>query len=143
MPLDPPATSFELTSLLGRGTTFEGKLHFEGRVRIDGVFRGEIRSDDILVIGENAEVEAEIDVATVIVRGGTVKGNIRARASIELHVPAKVVGNLHAPEVMLEKGVQFEGSCRMAAMDDPSRGGLTPMGPPKASSGGATDTPRV
>jgi len=30
-----PAT--EITALLGRGTRFEGKLFFEGRVRIDGV----------------------------------------------------------------------------------------------------------
>jgi cytoskeletal protein CcmA (bactofilin family) len=124
LPLDPPLAPFELTALLGRGTRFEGKLHFEGRVRIDGAFKGEIRSDDVLVIGEGAEIEAEIDVATVIVRGGTVKGNIRARSSIELHVPARVVGDLHAPEIMLEKGVQFEGSCRMAAIDDPTLGGL-------------------
>ena len=54
-----PAT--EITALLGRGTQFEGKLHFEGRVRIDGVFKGEIQSDDTLVIGEGAEVHAEID----------------------------------------------------------------------------------
>ena len=127
MALDPPATPFELTALLGRGTRFEGKLHFEGRVRIDGAFRGQIRSDDVLVIGDGAEIEGEIDVATVIVRGGTVRGTIHARHSIELHVPARVFGNLHAPQIMLEKGVQFEGSCRMAAMDDPSRGGLTPL----------------
>jgi cytoskeletal protein CcmA (bactofilin family) len=60
-----PAT--EITALLGRGTRFEGKLHFEGRVRIDGVFRGEIQSDDVLIIGEGAEVDAEIDVASVII----------------------------------------------------------------------------
>ena len=60
----------EITALLGRGTKFEGKLHFEGRVRVDGFFKGEIRSDDTLVIGDGAEVHAEIDCATVIVRGG-------------------------------------------------------------------------
>ena len=79
-----PAT--EITALLGRGTQFEGKLHFEGRVRIDGVFKGEIQSDDTLVIGEGAEVHAEIDVATVIVRGGVVHGNIRASNAIEVHI---------------------------------------------------------
>ena len=51
-----PAT--ELTALLGEGTEFEGKLHFEGRVRIDGAFRGEIRSDDVLVIGLDYDREA-------------------------------------------------------------------------------------
>ena len=74
-----PAT--EITALLGRGTRFEGKLYFEGRVRVDGVFKGEIKSDDTLIIGDGAEVHAEIDVATVIIRGGIVHGNVRASQS--------------------------------------------------------------
>lgn len=137
MPLDPPLLPNELTALLGRGTRFEGKLHFEGAVRIDGSFTGEIRSDDVLVIGEGAEVDGQIDVATVIVRGGTVRADIRARKSIELFVPARVRGSLHAPSVMLEKGVQFEGSCRMAPLEDPAQGGLADLAlalpPPRAA----------
>jgi cytoskeletal protein CcmA (bactofilin family) len=110
-----PAT--EITALLGRGTEFEGKLQFEGRVRIDGVFKGEIRSEDTLVIGEGAEVHAEIDVAIVIVRGGVVHGNIRARSAIEIHAPGKMVGNLHSPSLFIDRGVEFQGSCRMDPID--------------------------
>ncbi len=110
-----PAT--EITALLGRGTQFEGKLHFEGRVRIDGMFKGEIRSDDTLVIGDGADVHAEIDVAIVIVRGGVVHGNIRATTAIELHAPARMVGNLHAPSLFIDRGVEFQGSCRMDPFD--------------------------
>ncbi len=109
-----PAT--EITALLGRGTHFEGKLHFEGRVRIDGSFRGEIRSSDVLIIGEGAEVDAEIEVGIVIIKGGTVTGNVRAAQSIELYVPAHVTGNLHSPEIFMDKGVQFSGSCTMAPL---------------------------
>jgi cytoskeletal protein CcmA (bactofilin family) len=112
-----PAT--EITALLGRGTHFEGKLHFSGRVRIDGGFRGNIQSDDILIIGEGAEIEAEIDVATVIIKGGQVNANIRAKHSIELYVPARVSGTLHSPEVFMDKGVQFSGTCTMAPLDAP------------------------
>jgi len=107
----------EITALLGRGTHFEGKLHFEGRVRIDGVFRGEIRSDDTLIVGEGADVQAEIDVATVIVRGGVVHGNIRAKSAIEIHAPAHMVGTLHSPSLFIDRGVEFEGSCRMDPLD--------------------------
>jgi cytoskeletal protein CcmA (bactofilin family) len=110
-----PAT--EITALLGRGTQFEGKLHFEGRVRIDGVFKGEIQSDDTLVIGEGAEVHAEIDVATVIVRGGIVHGNIRARTAIELYAPGRMLGNLQSPSLFIDRGVEFQGSCRMDPID--------------------------
>jgi cytoskeletal protein CcmA (bactofilin family) len=114
--MDAALPASEITALLGRGTHFEGKLYFEGRLRIDGSFKGEIRSPDILVIGEGAEVEAEIDVATVIIKGGTVQANVRAVQSIELYVPAKVSGSLHAPEVFMDKGVQFSGTCTMAPL---------------------------
>jgi cytoskeletal protein CcmA (bactofilin family) len=108
----------EITALLGRGTRFEGKLYFEGRVRIDGQFKGEIKSDDTLVIGDGAEVNAEIDCATVIVRGGVVHGNIRAKSSLELHAPGKLVGNIHSPSIFIDRGVEFQGSCRMDAVTE-------------------------
>ncbi len=114
--MDPVLPSTEITALLGRGTHFEGKLYFEGRVRIDGGFRGEIRSQDILIIGEGAEVEADIEVGTAIIKGGSVTGDVRAIHSIELYVPARVSGNLHAPEIFMDKGVQFSGTCTMAPL---------------------------
>lgn len=118
-PMDAlPAT--EITALLGRGTRFEGKLFFEGRVRVDGVFKGEIKSDDTLIIGDGAEVHAEIDVATVIIRGGVVHGNVRASTSIEIHAPGKLVGNISSPSLFIERGVEFQGSCRMDAGDGTS-----------------------
>jgi cytoskeletal protein CcmA (bactofilin family) len=112
-----PAT--EITALLGRGTHFEGKLHFEGRVRIDGSFKGEIHGDDALVIGDGAEVVANIEAGMVIVKGGSIEGNVRAAHSIELYVPARATGTLHAPEVHIEKGVQFSGTCTIGPLDAP------------------------
>src|SRR3954462_4257203 len=86
----------EITTLLGRGAAFEGKLTFEGTVRIDGRFKGEVFSDDTLVIGEGALVEAEIDIGEVIIQG-TVVGNIKAKRSSELHAPGPVKGGLPTP----------------------------------------------
>ena len=117
---DANARPTEITALLGRGTHFEGKLHFDGRVRVDGSFRGEIWGEDVLVIGEGALVIGEIQVATCIVTGGEVQANIRARDAIELYAPAKVVGALHAPAIFIDRGVQFEGSCKMAPLDEPA-----------------------
>lgn len=98
----------EITTLLGRGTSFEGKLTFEGTVRVDGKLKGEVFSDDVLIIGEGATVEAEIDIGEVIIQG-TVIGNIRARRSIEVLAPGRVKGDLHTPTLQIEKGVIFEG----------------------------------
>jgi cytoskeletal protein CcmA (bactofilin family) len=115
----------EITALLGRGTAFEGKLHFVGRVRIDGRFVGDIRGEDVLVIGEGAEIEGSIEVATCIVTAGDVRADIRARDAIELYPPARVTGSLHAPAIFIDRGVQFEGSCTMAPLP-PSPATRTP-----------------
>jgi len=124
--MDAPLSATEITALLGRGTRFEGKLHFEGRVRIDGYFKGEIRSDDTLIIGDGAEVHAEIDVATVIIRGGAVHGNIRAKTALELHAPGKLVGNIQSPSLFIDRGVEFQGSCRMDAVESKPAGKTAP-----------------
>ncbi len=121
----------EITTLLGRGASFEGKLTFEGTVRIDGRFKGEVFSDDTLVIGEGAIVEAEIDIGEVIIQG-TVVGNIKAKRSIEIHAPGRVKGDLHTPTLQIDKGVVFEGRSFMeSATKQPSSG--PPSAPPKAS----------
>jgi cytoskeletal protein CcmA (bactofilin family) len=104
----------EITTLLGRGASFEGKLTFEGTVRIDGRFKGEVFSDDTLVIGEGAHVEAEIDIGEVIIQG-TVVGNVKAKRSIEIHAPGRVKGDLHTPVLQVDKGVVFEGRSFMEA----------------------------
>lgn len=102
------AAQSEITTLLGRGAAFEGKLTFDGTVRIDGRFKGEVFSDDVLVIGEGAHVEAEIDIGEVIIQG-TVVGNVKAKRSIEIHAPGRVKGDLHSPSLQIDKGVIFEG----------------------------------
>lgn len=109
-----PTPVGEINTLLGRGSTFEGKLTFEGTVRIDGNFKGEVFTDGILVIGEGAEVEAEIEVATVIIEG-QVRGNVRAKQLVEIHAPGRVFGNLVTPSLFIDRGVLFEGNCHMDA----------------------------
>jgi cytoskeletal protein CcmA (bactofilin family) len=117
----------EITTLLGRGAVFEGKLTFEGTVRIDGRFKGEVFSDDVLVIGDGALVEAQIEVGEVIIQG-TVVGNIVAKRSIEIHAPGRVKGDLHTPSLQIDKGVIFEGRSFMEAATQQPR----PATPPPA-----------
>jgi cytoskeletal protein CcmA (bactofilin family) len=119
----------EITTLLGRGATFEGKLTFEGTVRIDGRFRGEVFSDDVLVIGEGAIVEAEVDIGEVIIQG-TVVGNIKAKRSIEIHAPGRVKGDIHTPSLQIDKGVIFEGRSFMEGATKPQPAPAPPA-PPK------------
>ncbi len=119
--------------MLGRGAAFEGKLTFDGTVRIDGRFKGEVFSDDVLVIGEGAHVEAEIDIGEVIIQG-TVVGNVKAKRSIEIHAPGRVKGDLHTPSLQVDKGVVFEGRSFMEASlgNQPRAGTGSPAPAPAA-----------
>ncbi len=110
------STVSEISTLLGEGCEFEGKLTFEGNLRIDGVVKGQIFSKDILIIGEGARVEAEIEVGEIIIQGHVI-GNIRAKQSIELFAPGHVQGDLSTPTLLIEKGAVFEGRSFMGELD--------------------------
>lgn len=103
----------EIRALLAEGARFEGKLTFEGRARIDGRFEGQIFSDGVLVLGSSASIEGEIDVGTLIVRAGEVRGTVRAKRLVEVHAQGRVFGDVHAPQLYVEKGSVFEGSVAM------------------------------
>jgi len=121
----------EITALLGHGTDFTGKLTFEGTVRIDGRFQGEIFTAHTLIIGEGAEVRAEIEAGTLIIKGGTVMGNVRARELVEIHAPGRLFGDIESPSLFIGRGVQFDGRCQMRAADGAEEGACGPAdGPP-------------
>lgn len=103
----------EIHALLGRGTAYSGKLTFEGRVRIDGTFEGEIFSAGTLIIGDSADVKGSIDVGTLIVLGGHLQGEVHARDLVELHAPGRVTGDIVTPQLFIDRGVVFEGQCTM------------------------------
>ncbi|HEY2743860.1 MAG TPA: polymer-forming cytoskeletal protein [Polyangia bacterium] len=132
----------EITTLLGRGSEFEGKLTFEGTVRIDGKLSGEIFSEDVLVVGEGAMVNAEIDVGVIIVEGN-VTGNIHAKRAVELHAPARVKGNIETPSLYIDKGVIFEGFSKMENIHPQSTTNVpkTLQGLAEAAAKGAANPP--
>ena len=108
------ADSAELHAIVGPGTSFHGTLSFSGRVRIDGEFAGQIRGGRLLVIGDGARVQGEIRAQRVIILGGNVKADIFALEGIELYVPAQVAGDLQAPEIHMDRGVKFQGTCDLS-----------------------------
>lgn len=99
-----PIEKSEIKAFLGPGSQFEGKLLFNEIVRLDGTFRGEINSRDTLIIGETADVQAEVTVGTLVM-SGRFKGNIKATQRVELRAPAQVEGNIETPVLVVEEGV--------------------------------------
>lgn len=110
--VSPKMGGAEVDTLLGKGSEFEGKLVFKGQVRIDGKYSGQIQTDEILIIGASARVNAEISAGTVVI-SGQVEGLIRATSVVELHKGAKVKGTIESPNVTMEREVSFDGTMKM------------------------------
>jgi len=119
--------SEEINALLGGGTAFEGKLSFEGAVRIDGVFTGEISGEGMIIVGERGRVQAEIAAGVVMIQG-EVQGTIRARDRIEAYAPAKIYGDIFSPVLVFGEGVVFTGTSHMTEISEERRN-LQPQAP--------------
>ena len=94
-------------------------LSFAGAVRVDGQLEGEIVGDEVLIIGEPGQVNAEIEVGTVVV-SGRVQGTITAKQRVELLRPSRVTGTIRTPCLVVAEGAVFNGNCEMASPDDES-----------------------
>ena len=110
--LTVPATHYAVTGVIDQGCEFEGKLCFQGTVRINGAFRGQIFTPDTLVVGEDARVNGEIEAGIVII-SGEVNGNIRAKKRVEIHKPGVFRGDIFTPSLKVDEGVIFEGRSKM------------------------------
>lgn len=112
--------SEEIHAFLGPQTAVEGNLKVDGTVRIDGHLKGSIASEGCtMIVGEKAVIEADISVHTVTV-SGEVKGNVNASHRIQLCPTARVSGDLHAPEVLVDAGAVLDGHCTIKRNDPAS-----------------------
>lgn len=101
-----------LNGFLDKGSHLRGELTFEETFRIDGRFEGKIPSGSELILGDSAEVDAEIRVERLSINGA-LKGSVYASERIEIHPRARVTAQLHTPVLCIEEGAFFQGSCSM------------------------------
>jgi cytoskeletal protein CcmA (bactofilin family) len=111
----------EVRAFLGKGAEFNGKLMFNGSVRIDGDFKGQIYGNGTLVIGEGAELEADIRVDSVMI-SGEIRGQIDVKKQVRIYSTGKLLGDLNTPVFSVEEGAFFEGNCRMTRNEAEKQG---------------------
>jgi cytoskeletal protein CcmA (bactofilin family) len=102
----------EINAFLGSGTVYHGQLSFQGAVRIDGSFVGEIRSEGTLIIGKDAVVEGTVQVGQVVL-SGRFTGEVTAGQRAILHRSAVLTGNLASPALVMEEGALLDGQVYM------------------------------
>jgi len=129
-----------LVAYLYKGSRVSGQLTFQGPVKIDGSVDGEIQCHGILTIGDGAEVRARISGQVVVVRG-RVEGNVVAKERVELIAPARLIGNIKTPRLVITEGVVFDGDCSMGVARE--KGGAASAQSVNAEKASAAPKPKL
>ena len=109
----------DFDTVLSPDIEFSGALSFDKPFLIQGKVSGEINATSLLMVAEEAVVEANIRASKVIILG-TVKGNVNADTKVEVAVTGKLTGNVTAPEIAMETGCYFSGRCIMTEKNIPN-----------------------
>ncbi len=105
-----------MNTIIGKGAKVEGSLEVNGALRIDGYVKGKLYSTEVLTVGKDGIVEADMECKVAII-GGSVKGNVVASEKIELQTKSSVQGDLTTKSIMVEQGAVFQGKCTMPQME--------------------------
>lgn len=102
----------EINAFLGAGTVYEGKLTFQGAVRIDGIFSGEITSDGTLIVGKDAQISGTFQVGELML-SGNLRGDVTTKRRAVVHGSGVLDGTLHTPCLLTEEGGIIDGQIVM------------------------------
>ena len=103
----------DVIGFVGKGVEFKGIISYNGTIRIDGHLDGEIHTEGILLVGEDATLSAKVSAGTVVSKG-KITGDIVAKEKVRLLSPAVLTGSVKSPILSMEEGVLFNGNCEMA-----------------------------
>ena len=106
-----------IKACLGSDALFKGTLSFEGTVRIDGKFEGKVNTAGTLVIGETGDMQADLDVGTLVCKG-KLNGAVVASKKIEMHPASRITGNIQTPALSIELGAVLDGHLKMTEREN-------------------------
>ena len=102
---------------VGRNVNVSGKLIFHEAVRIEGRFRGEVRSVDLVVVGEEGMIEGKVSAPRLLIMG-ELRGDLIGCDRVVLGPRAKVFGNIEARSLTISEGAYLDGNVRMSEVVD-------------------------
>jgi len=98
---------------MGQSISINGELNGAEDLTLEGHVKGKISlPDNVLTVGTNARIEAEVVAKTVVVLGHVV-GNVTVKEKFELKGGGTMQGNLNAPRIAMADGATFGGKIEM------------------------------
>jgi cytoskeletal protein CcmA (bactofilin family) len=99
-----------INTIIGHGTVVEGALTVPHGIRVDGHLKGEVRSEGMLIVGEEGLIEADVKVKDATISGKII-GDVDADGKVHLKTQAVLLGKIKTRLLVVEEGAVFKGSC--------------------------------
>jgi cytoskeletal protein CcmA (bactofilin family) len=115
IPNEPAASWVEERTrvAVGRNVNVSGRLVFSEPVRIEGRFRGEVSSAELVVISEGATIEGKVRAPRLLIMG-ELRGDIAGARRVVLGPQSRVDGNIESESLTICEGAHFDGHVRMS-----------------------------
>ena len=97
---------------IGPDAEVTGKLSFATPTRIEGKLKGELRATDLLVIGAQAVVQANVHAEKLVVLG-EVRGQVQGASRVEICSGGRLYGDIETKCLVVQEGATFEGRSKM------------------------------
>lgn len=101
-----------IDTVIGEKTVFEGTILSTGTTRIDGVLKGEIKSDGTLIVGETGQIHGKVTTKHVLI-AGVIYGNIFVSEKTEITKTGTIKGDIVTKSLIIQEGASFKGNCTM------------------------------
>lgn len=102
----------EFSSLMAENVSFVGDMEFEGGLKINGSFKGNIYnkrgSTSLLALSADGKIEGSVRSYDALI-DGTIIGDLHVDHLLELHSNARVSGNITYAQLSMENGACVEG----------------------------------
>ena len=103
-------------TVLGTNSTLEGHLSSSANVRLDGTFTGTLEIGGNVLVGETAQINADINAKNISI-AGAVRGNINGK-KVQLLRTGRIWGDIHATALTTEEGAFIDGKITMVSPQD-------------------------
>jgi cytoskeletal protein CcmA (bactofilin family) len=105
-------------TIVSSSMRIEGELKSNGNINIDGTVTGKVHTSQDLLVGPNAQIDADVVSANATI-AGIVRGNITVKGHLTILETGKVIGNIHCTTLGIREGAYFSGACKMSEPKQP------------------------
>jgi len=103
-----PQNVKNMETIIGESVVLEGEFNGHGNIVIEGKLMGNLSTDGHVLIGERAEITANIKAGSAFISGKVI-GDITLSDSIDIAKTANIQGDIKANSIAVESGCQLNG----------------------------------